>query len=313
MRDPVTVRPAQLLVAHSRRRIRWQVHGWLFLLPTLIVLAAVGLFPLGYLVDVSLRTYNLAVPGLGFGYVGLQNFIDDFHNPVFLSSLGTTLKFGLLSLPTEVVLGVWLAFLTHRASRFKAVQAVAKVALVVPMMITPVVSGLLWNLMLNSEFGIVDWIIRAFHGQALPWLGNGWLSLLSISGVDVWMWTPFVALIVSAALNAVPAEQYEAASLDGSGGWRSFWTITFPYLRPALTAALIIRTADIIRNFSVIYTLTDGGPGISTMTFSVYLRREAFKLFDLGHSASMSLLMLIVTIILSQLYVRFVYRDIEAV
>lgn len=286
--------------------------GVWFLAPTVIVLLAVGIFPLAYLVDVSLRTYNLAVPNLGFGYVGLENYIDDLKNPIFLNSLLTTLKFGLMALPTEVILGVLVALLVNRPGRFAAVRSVAKVALIVPMMMTPVVSGLLWNLMLNSEFGVVNWFLSLFGAKSQPWLASQWLSLISISGVDVWMWTPFVALIVSAALNAVPLEQYEAGRLDGSDGWHAFWAITFPYLRPGLTAALIIRTADIIRQFSVIYTLTDGGPGVSTMTFSVYLRRTAFKIFDLGHAASMSILALIITIILSQLYVRYFYRDIES-
>lgn len=293
-------------------RRRHMLTGLGFLAPTVIILSAVGLFPLGYLIDVSLRNYNLAGGSAQYPYVGMHNFGVVLHDPIFWHASMVTVEYALIALPAEAVLGLWLAMLLNRKGRGERVRKLAKVVLIFPLMITPVVAGLFWNLMLNPQFGVVDYLLGAIGLPHLTWLSTPYLALMSVVGVDVWTWTPFFMLIFSSALAVVPQEQEEAALMDGANRWDIFRRVYWPYLRPGFTAALIIHSADIIRNFGMIFTLTNGGPAIATQTLSLYIRRMAFKIFNLGDAATMSVFALIITIILSRLYIRMFYQDISA-
>jgi multiple sugar transport system permease protein len=132
--------------------------------------------------------------------------------------------------------------------------------------------------------------------------------LLSIILVDVWEWTPVVFLILLAGLQAIPEEPYEAARMDGSSGWQTFRHITLPLLRPAILVAVLLRTMDLLRIFDQVFILTQGGPGGATETISLYIYKTAFRFFDFGYAAAMSLALLLVTVVLSQIYIRLLQR-----
>jgi multiple sugar transport system permease protein len=284
---------------------------YLFLAPAIGVLLLTGIAPLVFLIYASFHDYNLNLPTLGHPFIGLQNYIDELRDPLLSSALLVTLKFGVMALPPEILFGIAIALLLHRRSRFPLLQKVTRVTLIIPLMCTPAVTGLMWNLMLNSQFGVLNWLTAQIGLPVPPWLGSQTWALFAIVMVDVWMWTPFVTLVGLASLATVPQEQYEAAVLEGAGNWQIFRHILLPFMVPGLTAVLIIRTADIIRNFDAIYTLTQGGPGTATQTLSVLIQRTAFKIFDLGHAAVMGIFGLLIAIVLSQLYIKLFYREIE--
>jgi len=129
--------------------------------------------------------------------------------------------------------------------------------------------------------------------------------MLSVIAVDVWQWTPFVFLVLLAGLQAIPQEPYEAALIDGSSGWQTFWHVTLPLLKPSILIVLLLRTMDLLRVFDQIFILTEGGPGFGTETISLYIYRAAFRFFDFGYAAAMSFVLLALTNIISALYIKF--------
>lgn len=282
--------------------------GWWFLAPTMVFLLITGVFPLGYLLNLSVRAYDVTSGGTE-EFVGLQNYAQAIGDTLFLESLRTTGLYILIAVPCEVVLGLGLALLLHRFGRYTRARGVIRVLLTVPMLVTPVVSGLFFGIILDKQYGVLDYLLGLVGLPQPAWLSTPGLALFSIAMVDVWSWTPFFMLIILAGLSAVPRSVEEAAILDGATRWGRLVTIYLPYIRPVLAAALIIHVADLIRNFGAIFTLTDGGPGIATQTFSIYVERLAFHVFNLGDAAAMSIFALIFTIILGQVFTRFVHRE----
>ena len=276
---------------------------YLLLAPTVAVLLALSIYPLVYAVRVSFHR------GTGqSARLTVENFTRLFSDGFFLSALLHTLIFALVALTCEFLLGLGLAVLLN--SRLRG-RAVFRAALLVPVMLPPVVVGVVWRLMLNPNFGAINGTLRSFGVpvESLTWTASPRLALLSVIAVDVWQWTPFVFLILLAGLQAIPEEPYEAARIDGSSAWQTFQHITLPLLRPAILIVLLLRTMDLVRVFDQIFILTEGGPGFATETVSLYIYRAAFRFGDFGYAAAMSFVLLIVTNIISLLYIRLLQRQ----
>jgi multiple sugar transport system permease protein len=276
---------------------------YLLIAPTLCVLVALSIYPLIYAVKVSLQ----ADSGTGTRWT-LQNFTRLFTDDFFLSALGRTLVYAAIALTFEFLLGLGLAVLLNRRMRGRSFF---RAALLVPMMLPPVVVGVVWRLLLNPNFGAINGTLQGFGAgtESLTWTASPTLAFASVIMVDIWQWTPFIFLILLAGLQAIPEEPYEAALIDGSSPWQTFRHVTLPLLKPAILIALLLRTMDLLRVFDQIFILTEGGPGSATETISLYIYRTAFRFGDFGYAAAMSFVLLILTNAISLLYIRLLQRQ----
>ncbi len=276
---------------------------YLLIAPTLAVLLALSIYPLFYSVKVSLQT--------GSGEAvrwGVANFARLASDTFFLSALAHTFIYAAIALTFEFLLGLGLAVLLDRPLRGRSLF---RSALLIPMMLPPVVVGVVWRLMLNPDFGAVNGTLKGagVNTAALTWTASPLLAFASVIAVDIWQWTPFMFLVLLAGLQAIPQEPYEAALIDGSSAWQTFRHVTLPLLKPAILIALLLRTMDLLRVFDQIFILTQGGPGFSTEMVSLYIYRTAFRFFDFGYAAAMSFVLLLLTNIISISYIRLLQKQ----
>lgn len=272
---------------------------YLFLAPAVVILLSLSIYPLFYSISVSLQVESAA--GVRWSFGNFQRLLSDNF---FLSAMGHTLVYAASALICEFLLGLGLALLLNSHIRGRAVF---RASLLVPMMLPPVVVGVVWRLMLNPDFGAINGTLKGFgfNTEALTWTASPRLALLSVIVVDIWQWAPFVFLVLLAGLQAIPQEPYEAAKIDGSSRWQTFRYVTLPLLKPAILIALLLRTMDLLRVFDQIFILTEGGPGFATETISLYIYRTAFRFFDFGYAAAMSFVLLVITNVISVVYIRF--------
>lgn len=283
----------------------------MFIAPGGIFLLVVGLYPVGYLLWASLHSIHLDQPYLGTPFAGIGEYLNAIEAAGFLHSVGITAILLAIVLPAEIALGLAVALLLHRP-RLSGLRAVVRVILVVPIAMTPVVVGLLGSLLFNTQFGIINYFLGLVHLGPLDWLGGPHAAFLAILLLQVWQWTPFVALVLLASLATVPPQIEEAAALESKSWLVRLRHVQLPFLWPGITATLIFQTAYVVKLFDMVYTLTRGGPGTSTEFVSLEIERLAFRAFDIGRASAESVLLLIVTIVLSNLYIRFFYREVGA-
>lgn len=276
---------------------------FLLVAPTIIVLVALSIYPLIYAVKVSLQAESSG----GIRWT-LQNFARLLKDDFFQSAMAHTLCYAAIALTFEFLLGLGLAVLLNKAMRGRSFF---RAALLVPMMLPPVVVGVVWRLMLNPNFGAINGTLQGFGAktESLTWTAKPTLAFAAVIMVDIWQWTPFIFLILLAGMQAIPEEPYEAALIDGSSPWQTFRHVTLPLLKPAILIALLLRTMDLLRVFDQIFILTEGGPGSATETISLYIYRTAFRFGDFGYAAAMSFVLLLLTNIISLLYIRLLQRQ----
>lgn len=281
-----------------------------FLAPAVFALALIGLYPTLFALTTSFRQYNIARVRDGFPFVGLDNYVHVLTDPTFWQTLGRTGFFFLCTMPIEAALGLAAALLLHQPG-LTFLRAVARVSLVIPLATTYAVVGLLGRLVFNRDFGVANEALRLFGLAPLDWLGNPTGAFIAIATMDIWQWTPFCALIFLSGLSMVPVEIEEAARLETGSKWALLSHVQLPYLWPGLTAMLILRSADVLKLFDSIFTMTRGGPGAATELISIYIQRVGFRVFDMGVASAQALLLLALTIVLARLYIRFLYREID--
>ena len=285
----------------------------LFLAPAVLALLVIGIYPTIFAVVTSFRRYNItrrADMQDGFPFVGFDNYLNILHDTSFWQSLLLTAKFYLSVVPIQIFLGVAVALMLHRPG-WGLLRAAARVSLVVPLATTYAVVGLIGRLMFNRDFGVANQIMGWLGIASSDWLGNPTGAFVAIVVMDIWQWTPFVSLIFLAGLSMVPVDIEEAARLETKSHWAMLRHVQLPYLLPGLTAVLILRSADVLKLFDVVFVMTRGGPGSATDLVSVYVQRVGFKVFDLGLGSAQAILLLVMTIILSRIYIRVFYREID--
>jgi len=277
----------------------------LFISPAFIAIAIILIYPLGYSFWLSFHEWTLRGFRKGIPFVGLQNYIDLFRNPDFVNSLRITASFVLLAVGIEFVLGMGLALLLNHDLRGRNwIRAM----ILLPMMCTNVVIGLTWRLLLNYEFGLVNYYLSVMGLGPLEWLSKPAMALPAVILVDVWNTTSFVALLLLAGLQALPDEPFEAARIDGASAWQSFVYLTLPLLRQTILVVLLWRMIDTFRIFDVIYLLTAGGPARATETVSIYVYRYGFQSFNLGFASAASYIMILIMLIIAALLARLMGR-----
>jgi multiple sugar transport system permease protein len=281
-----------------------------FLAPAVVALLAIGIYPTIFAFVTSFREYQLTRPRSGFPFVGLANYQTILFDSTFRESLLLTFKFFLVVMPCQLALGLAIALLLHQPG-VGFLRSIARVSLVVPLATTYAVVGLIGRLMFNRDFGVANAFLSWFGLPARDWLGSPNGAFAAIAAMDIWQWTPFCALIFLAGLSMVPVEIEEAARLETSSKWQLLKRVQSPYLLPGLTALLILRSADVLKLFDMVFVMTRGGPGAATDLISVYIQRVGFKVFDMGLASAQAIVLMILTIILSRLYIRLIYREID--
>lgn len=297
-------------VASPRSRHRWLVfkrrmEPVLFISPAFIVIGVILVYPLGYSLWLSFHEWTLRGFRDGVPFVGLQNYIDLFTNPDFINSLRVTAEFVIFAVGIEFILGMGLALLLNHDLRGKHF---IRAMVLLPMMCTNVVIGLTWRLLLNYEFGLVNYYLRVIGLGPVEWLSKPAMALPAVILVDVWNTTSFVALLLLAGLQALPEEPFEAARIDGASAWQSFTYITLPLLRQTILVVLLWRMIDTFRIFDVIYLLTAGGPARATETVSIYVYRYGFQSFNLGYASAASYIMILIMLVIAAVLARLIGR-----
>ena len=273
---------------------------YLVMLPALLFLLAVSIAPLLYSLVVSFLRYNLMNPERR-GFIGLRNFQLLLESPDFWNSLLVTFEFVAIAVSLELVLGLGLALIL---SRELPGMGLFRSLILVPLALAPVVVGLLWRFMLGTEYGVLNYFISLLGFSRTDFLSNTTLALPVIALVDVWQWTPFMFLILLAAIQALPHDPYEAAAIDGASTWETVVHITLPQLKYPILVALLLRTIDAFRIYDLIFMMTRGGPVNATDTLSWSVYNVGFRTFNMGYAAALSWIMLIIVTVVVTIFIR---------
>jgi len=288
-------------------RKRKKREAYAFVLPSLATLVAIVIFPTIFLWYVSLTNYDLSMGWEQKSFVGLRNYFFLFlEDKDFWYSLRITLFFAAVTVGLEFVLGLGVALLFHRHIWGKRVWMSC---LILPMVITPTIISLIWKLMLNTEYGVLNFILSQFGLGKINWLGPK-EAFWSLILVDVWEWTPFIALILYAGLQALPQEPYEAAVVDGANPRQIFFYLTLPLLKPMILIALLLRSIDALKMFDVVYGLTQGGPGNATELMSLHIYRLGFRHTNwIGRASANAVILLFLSTLLTTVLLRTLRRE----
>lgn len=278
-----------------------------FLAPAVIYLALLTLFPFIYNLVLSTTRLNLARPDQG-GFVGIDNYITLFGSDLFRTAIVQTALVAAGSITLELVLGFLIARLFF-AVRDVNGSSLLRTIYILPMMLTPVVSGLLWSYILNPTLGIANYLLESIGLSGFAWFSSGRTALITIIAVNSWQWGPFLMLLMLAGLLSIPSEQYEAAAIDGARWYHVVRSIELPAIRDVLLIGLILRLIDNFRLFDIVYATTKGGPGTATEVVSMFAFRQVFQFFNIGYGAAASVVILVMGVLLTTFAVRFLRRE----
>lgn len=284
----------------ARRRTDWFKYA--LVAPAIFILLVVGLFPFLYSIMISFQ--RLTLLSKNTDWAGFVNYARIFGDTRLWNALIHTGIITVIALPLQLVLGLLMAqhFLEERRGK-----RIFIALLIIPSVISPIVAGSMWRLMLDDRYGPVNQIIGGILGEHLTilWTIKPLLAFVAIIVADVWEWTPFMFVVLLAALANVNRDQLDAASIDGATAWKTFRYITLPAIWPVLVIALLIRGLDLVRIFDIVWQLTKGGPGTATETASIYLFIKSFQEFDTSYAGALVVLLII---LLSALVVAVLRR-----
>lgn len=283
--------------------------AWLLLVPSLVVILGVTLWPVIYTFVLSFFYAPTGIHQVRT-FVGLTNYLNMLKDQTFWQTIGRTLYFTLGSVGLELILGLAIAQLIHsRPPGWKFLR----VSLIIPWAIPTIVIGAMWRWIYSGDFGALNGLLMQLGliKHYIPWLTLPKAAMPLVILADVWHMMPFVALILQAALATLPAELDEAAVVDGANAWQVFWKIRFPLLQPAILVALIARTVDAFRVFDIVYIITNGGPAFKTMTITYLTYLNSFSYGKQGTGAALSFLISLFTMIMAFVYIRILYRPEE--
>ncbi len=279
--------------------------GWRFVIPAVVLLGLVVLFPFAFSLYISF-TESTAYNIYRGRFVFLENYIALFKDTKFVDSVKVTFLYVVIAVSVELLLGILLALLVDALPRGKKVFMIL---MILPMMVAPLVYGIIFKLGYNSIYGPIPVFFRDVFGIELNILNRPFPALLSVVVVDVFQWTSFVFLIVFSALQTLPREPFEASLIDGASYWKSTWYITLPLLRPVLGVVLIFRVMDAFKTFDQIFVITGGGPGTATTTMSLYTYFLMFTRYNFGKAAALTIIILIAVTFISRWVLKTFYRE----
>lgn len=273
----------------------------LYVGPAALIMAAACLYPVISAFQLGLYDWSLGTPWSEARWVGLDAFVSAFTNPRVWSSLWTTLLFAGVCVAAEMTLGIALALALERPVRG---TAFFRTLFILPMMIAPIAVGLAWRYMFDAQFGLINAVLGLFKIAPMAWLADPTLAFAAIVIADIWQWTPFVFIMMVAALANVDGAVIEASRIDGANWWQMTFLIKLPMIAHVIAITLMMRLVDAFRVLEVIYVLTFGGPGDSTEILALHIYKTAFVSQQLGVAAAISVLLLVVVAALSWMALR---------
>jgi multiple sugar transport system permease protein len=251
------------------------------MLPAVVFVAVMVIFPFGYALWLSLLDYKI---GQTLTFVGIGNYKALLADEQFWNGLRLTLILYAGALVLQLVLGVALGLLLHRLETLKGL---IRTVMVSPFMLPPVVVGMMSIVVLDPSMGVANYLLKSAGLPTSLFLASTDFVIFTVIMIDTWQWAPFVALIILGGLQSLPTRVYEAAAIDGAVGWRQFVYITLPLLGPTILTAAVLRSVDLLRFFDVIYITTQGGPGYATSTLNIYAYRKGFEFSDIGYASAL--------------------------
>ncbi|HEX8855338.1 MAG TPA: sugar ABC transporter permease [Thermoleophilaceae bacterium] len=292
---------------HRRRGLSERQLAGAMLSPSLIVIAVVAAYPIGYAIWLSLNQYSVRVPGLS-RWVGLDNYLDALKSSDFWNAFKTTFIFTGISVSLELVLGLGMALLMHES--FKG-RGILRATVLVPWAVLTVGTAIMWRSIFEPDLGFANQVLDALGlpGGHVVWLGQSGYALAVMIFADVWKTAPFMALLILAGLQVIPNDVYDAAKVDGATAWQRFTRITLPLLKPAILVALIFRTLDALRIFDLPFVLTKGANDTETLSLQAYQTLTQDRL--VGQGSALAVLTFIIVMAVSLLYIRFVGGNIR--
>ena len=285
--------PSGTVARVKGRRSRLAPNYWPFVIPALIVIAAVIVFPWVFTLWMSVNQWTL---GQDQTFAGLSNYsrlITDFR---FWESLWHTALYTTLSVVAPLVLGTIAALIFD--AQFP-LRGFLRGVFVMPMMATPVAIALVWTMMFHPQLGVLNYLLSLVGIGPQEWIYSQVTVIPSLVLVETWQWTPLIMLIVLGGLAAVPREPYESAEIDGANAWQKFRYLTLPMIAPFLMIGVIIRSIDAVKSFDIIFAMTQGGPGTASETINIYLYNTAFSYYDIGYASAMAVVFFVIVIALS--------------
>jgi multiple sugar transport system permease protein len=274
------------------------------LTPALVVLAALSIFPFIYIIVMSLSRVGL-IGGIDLHWAGLHNWSRLFSDSSVGAAWLRSIVYFILTVGLELVLGIAIALCVHELVWGKNV---ALSLILMPMFMAPVIVGLLGRFLTDSTYGLYAWLLKETGLYSGDILGSTKAAFVAVTLMDVWQWTPLIALIVLAGLASLPGQVIEAARVDGATYWQRLRHIVLPMVAGVIVVALLIRSMDAIRYFDIIYNTTNGGPADATKVIPIRLYETAFRFFDLGYAAAIGLSMLAVSILVANLFLKTLHR-----
>ena len=284
--------------------------AWLLLIPSLLVILGVTLWPV---ISTFILSFFNAPTGINQvrTFVGLGNYIDMLKDQTFWDTIGRTLYFTVVSVSLELVIGLAVAQLIH--SHPWGWQFM-RISLIIPWAVPTIVNGAMWRWIYSADFGALNGLLMQLGliKHYVAWLSSTEMAMNLVIVADIWHTMPFVALVLQAALATLPEDLEEAAAVDGANAWQRFWKIRLPLLRPAILVVLIVRTVDAFRVFDIVYIITSAGPAYKTLTITYLTYLNSFSFGKQGTGAALSFLISVVTIIMAFVYIRILYRPEES-
>lgn len=271
-----------------------------FIMPAIGVMAVLVLFPTLFLYYISLTDYEIGYNLASADFIGIDNYIRllSGRDRVFWYSVGISLLFMVVCTAVEMVLGYAVASLLNK-KEFKLKNVVFG-CLIVPIAMTPSIAGQIWKLMMNAEYGVINYLMDMFFHTKITWLGPQ-MAVFSLILIDIWQSTPYVALILYSGLRSIPTESFETAAVEGAGRWQTFRYVTLPLLKSSVMIAVLFRSIDCLKTFDIPYVLTQGGPGTLTEFMSLHIFRLGFAQTGfIGRAAAMSVVLSVIITVLSQ-------------
>lgn len=283
-----------------RRILRLQtVLPYLLSLPALLVCIGI-LIPFFTAVSYSFQRYNLAFPDAR-EYIWFDNYISLFTDEAFWNTARVSIIYTVATVGVQLLLGLGIALLLQRRSK---VNNAMSVLLILPLMVAPAIAALMWKLMTNPGFGVLNYLLGLIGITDFGWSSRAESAMFTVVLVDTWVYTPFITVLLLAGLRALPRQPFEAAELDGVPASFVFLRITLPMLLPYILTAGMFRMLDSIQQFDIIYSMTQGGPGDSLTVFQVQAYLEAFSFSNIGKSAALVLILWAITYALSTLFIK---------
>jgi multiple sugar transport system permease protein len=300
--------PGPTALVHRVKGLSDRAIAWLFILPTIVILLAINIFPLIWTIYLSFTNYRVNRPNKAVDFVGLRNYERILSDTDIWITMQATAHFLFWTIFFQVLIGFALAYLINK--KFKGNDLLTTI-IVLPMMLSPAVVGNFWTFLYQPQIGLFNYVVSFFSGvdpSQFSMIGDVVLAPWAIVIVDTWMWTPFVMLICLAGLRSIPDSIYEAAECDRASKWRQFWTITIPMVLPFLMLAVLFRGIENFKMFDLVVQLTGGGPGSTTELTSINLKREAFEKWRTGYASAYAVILFVTVFGLASIYVKALNR-----